>query len=69
MLFKFNVTMSKIYLATATIEAKTGSEAKRIALERCEELFDFNPQENALYQGAFYEVGEADFIPPDEPEK
>jgi hypothetical protein len=63
MLYKLNVTMHQIRLATATIEATTGREAKDIAWGQREELFDFDPDD------ALYEVGEADFIPPEEPEE
>jgi hypothetical protein len=57
----FNVTMTKYRTTSAIIEAKTGKEAKEIALERPEELFDFD----LVLDEDCYDVGEAEFIPPD----
>jgi hypothetical protein len=44
---------------------KNGKEAKDIALKRREELFDFD----SVFNDALYQVGEAEYIPPDESEE
>jgi hypothetical protein len=62
---KFNVTMYEERIADAIIEAKNGKEAKDIALKRREELFDFD----SVFNDALYQVGEAEYIPPDESEE
>lgn len=57
---KFNVTMYEQRFASIIIEARTGREAKDIALNTRGDLFDFNSDE------PLYQVGEAEYIPPDE---
>jgi hypothetical protein len=62
---KWQVTVYKNQIASVVIEAPTGMQAKRLAMTKFSEMLE----DDALWNEAHCEVGEADLVLADAPEE